>query len=296
MIVNREMILNGQLSANGLRGVGANSGGGAGGSVYLVVGRLTGNGKIQANGGNGDLPAGGGGAGGRITVDFSTNQFQGNIEVMGGSGVQNGGAGSIFLKAKTNSVGQVLTENGPNTGGLTTIGDVSLPYDLTVGNGVALILPASNQNLRNLTITSNGLLTIIPTNSFYHRTINLNVSGHFVVDAGGVISLDGCNLAFTVGTGASNSSSLYGYTGGGGGHGGMGGASINNAAGGLTDGSITVVANSVGGRGGGHPTLGGAGGGHLRLNITSNFVVNGTITANGKEGIVPGSGGGAGGG
>jgi hypothetical protein len=61
------LALQGRISADALNALGGNADGGAGGSIYLTVGSLTGNGPLWAlgSGGNG---AGGGGGGGRVSI------------------------------------------------------------------------------------------------------------------------------------------------------------------------------------------------------------------------------------
>ena len=90
--------VDGQLTANGMN-IGSNGGGGAGGSLYLTVGTLTGAGTITANGGSGDVcGGGGGGAGGRIAITCGTNAFAGILTAQGGNGWNGnwGGAGTIY--------------------------------------------------------------------------------------------------------------------------------------------------------------------------------------------------------
>ena len=65
------------LSANGFNGTtdtflpsNRGSGGGAGGSVQLVMRGLKGNGAVSVKGGSGSVRGGGGGSGGRVVVHF----------------------------------------------------------------------------------------------------------------------------------------------------------------------------------------------------------------------------------
>ncbi len=94
------LIVNGAVRADGSDGQEAygfsGSGGGAGGSVLLEVGRLSGSGTISADGGAGPLQAGGG-AGGRIAVytcDWQMNPAL--ITAAGGSGYQAGEQGTVL--------------------------------------------------------------------------------------------------------------------------------------------------------------------------------------------------------
>ncbi len=96
-IVARDTIdVRGTLSANGEAGLAAHSGGGAGGSVYLICKRFSGtsSGRLLANGGNGNGTDGGGGGGGRIAV-WSLRDLSGgavsNSAVKGTTGTGNPG-------------------------------------------------------------------------------------------------------------------------------------------------------------------------------------------------------------
>jgi len=102
------LTVNGQLSANGNWGLQDNSGGGAGGSIWVNAGTLAGNGQITANGGEGELYGGGGGAGGRIALFSHANVFAGLASVFGGEGDFPGADGSIFYS--TNLSLQVLSQ------------------------------------------------------------------------------------------------------------------------------------------------------------------------------------------
>jgi RHS repeat-associated protein len=96
-------LLDGEISADGLNGVGAgyynhSSGGGSGGHVYVSCNVLTGSGSITAEGGttvDWGGPMGGGGGGGRIIFDVENDNFMGSISVTGGVGYQNGGDGTV---------------------------------------------------------------------------------------------------------------------------------------------------------------------------------------------------------
>ena len=70
LIVTNRLTLDRSVSANGSPGGWDKSGGGAGGSLWLEVGALTGAGQLSATGGNGS--AYGGGGGGRIAL-YSAN-------------------------------------------------------------------------------------------------------------------------------------------------------------------------------------------------------------------------------
>lgn len=99
--VNGHSTIDGVISANGQPGCDWSSrdGGGAGGSINLILKVLKGGGSISARGGNSSGVDGGGGSGGRVAVyylsDFST--VLGNISVQGGSGSTQGGTGTAYI-------------------------------------------------------------------------------------------------------------------------------------------------------------------------------------------------------
>jgi hypothetical protein len=91
--------LDGTLSADGNYGWQDDSGGGAGGSLWITANTLTGSGNISAAGGDGDLWNGGGGGGGRIAIYAPTNLFSGTTNAGGGFGAWDGADGTIFLSS-----------------------------------------------------------------------------------------------------------------------------------------------------------------------------------------------------
>ena len=80
--------LNGRLSLRGASGVGANAGGGSGGSLLIVTTNMTGHGLIAIDGGNASVNgSGGGGAGGRVAIKCRWRyQFGGRFDNFGGDG------------------------------------------------------------------------------------------------------------------------------------------------------------------------------------------------------------------
>ena len=93
-LVADELVLNGVLNANGAGSTDYYQGSGAGGSIWMETGVLSGLGSIRANGGSSGAPGGGGG-GGRIAVSYNdASGFNlGHVTVTGGSGAGGGGAG-----------------------------------------------------------------------------------------------------------------------------------------------------------------------------------------------------------
>lgn len=118
LTVGGTLNLDGSVSANGNPGLQDNSGGGAGGSVWITAGALTGAGTISADGGSGELFSGGGGGGGRIAIYCPSNLFSGTLSAVGGSGFANGGAGSVIWSNLPAIRGTVTDTNGQPVAGV----------------------------------------------------------------------------------------------------------------------------------------------------------------------------------
>jgi len=292
LTVDGTLDVEGRISANGGNGFGLGGGGGSGGSVWLTVGTLAGAGSITANGGNGADGVGGGGAGGRISIAYTANDFVGQMTAYGGGGYAYGGAGTIYTKANSQSVGQLLLQNGalgaetPVSG---SFGAPSQPFNLTIGNGATVCPQTSFPELDNLTIASGGLLTV-PTNLV---TLDMLVLSNLDVQPGGAIAIDGQGYQQASGPGAGQS---VDNDGSGGGYGGTGGASASGPGGASYGSSLQPVDFGSGGGFGGGPLSGGsAGGGAMRLSVGGVLTVDGRISAEGQPGLQDDSGGGSGG-
>jgi hypothetical protein len=258
------------------------AGAGAGGSICVTTGVLTGHGQITATGG-GAQSTGGGGGGGRIALYYTQSNFTGTLSVCGGTGYQYGGAGTIFTKAASQSVGDLQVFN-------CTL--------MSVNTTPLANLPACNLTLTSYAnavwgdsiLTIAGNLRVTVTTQLVTRAGQaslLHVQGKAVIDSGGIVSAVGKGYAAGTGQGAGFTNVT---TGGGGGYGGYGGAG-NVAQGGVTYGSIDQPL-ALGSGGGG--VFGSAGGGALHVIVNDSLVVNGTLSVNGD---VAGSlsGGGSGG-
>lgn len=151
--VTGTLTVNGSISANGTVGTADGSGGGAGGSVFIIAGVLGGSGSILANGGDGNgagLYSGGGGSGGRIAV-YANDWFFGTTSAHGGNGYVCGAAGTIYFNSgQTDS--QLLIDNGGVAGTPTVLNVLSnATLDLTVSGGAVMQLP-SQPVLHNLLV------------------------------------------------------------------------------------------------------------------------------------------------
>lgn len=287
LIVNRELVVDGRISANGLPGGGAAGGGGSGGSVYLTVGTLSGAGVISANGGTGEAPLGSGGGGGRIAIYYATNQFVGAITASGGPGGSRGGAGTIFSQPNNYTTGHLRVDNGGIRGAMTGISGLTNVETLTITGGAIVSNTTTSLVISNLLIGSNSW--------YVPYTTTLTVRKTAVIEPAGGILADGYGSASASGTGAGKTLNSIGGGAGHGGYGGNGGSGVSIAAGGNAYGSM-LSPTSLGSGGGasGSTNAGGTGGGALRLNFDGNLTLNGEITADGRVGT--GSGGGGSGG
>jgi hypothetical protein len=113
------MTVDGTLSANGYDGAQEDSGGGAGGSIWIAARSVSGTGLISASGGDGDFSGGGGGGGGRIALYSPANSFTGQFSVAGGSGANPGEAGTLYFE---NHFGTTLSGTITGTNGLPVAG------------------------------------------------------------------------------------------------------------------------------------------------------------------------------
>ncbi len=305
LAITGSLTLNGSINAGGANGTTTSvegAGGGAGGSVWLEVGSLSGAGSISASGGaGGDSGSidGGGGAGGRIAIYTDTSTFTGAVTTCGGAASINavrGGAGTIFRKASTQSLGSLVIDNCGNPGAITDLPPPVSYNTITVSNAAILDVPGA-------TVITADTLTISGSSTLTHRAAPPTTSGitcnlgSASIDSTSSINLVGRGFAQVTGPGAG---AVGGNSGGGAGHGGFGGPSGQGAAGGGIYGSVTQPINlgSGGGRDSSTSTAGGAGGGAVRLAITGSLTLNGSINAGGANGTttsVEGAGGGAGG-
>ena len=297
IVVGGTLTVNGQILARGTGdstapgGAGDGEiGGGSGGSIWLTVTTLAGQGTISADGGNGDTDDdSGGGGGGRIAIYYSMNNFAGAISACSSS-ISSiiGGAGTIYTKASSQIVGQVLVDNGGSAGadtGLTT----PEAFALTVtnyGNVVAL----APLTLGALHIATNGSLTQFAGST----NMTIVVWSNAVIDLGGSLNADGKGYPLGTNRGPGTAIDNSTYYAGGAGYGGLGGTAWRGSAGGPTYGSVTqpVDMGSAGATGDGQP--GSAGGGAMRLTVNGTLTVNGALSANGGSWTTSGYHGGCG--
>jgi hypothetical protein len=147
--VGGALTVNGMVAANGAAALFEGTGGGSGGSVFLIARTLGGNGAITVDGGAGEPSGGGGGGGGgRMAVFSATNNFTGAMTALGGTGYSMGQTGSIVLSngppamqvisgTITNSRGQPIASVSlqPSGGLPAVVTDVNGNYSLPVSLG-----------------------------------------------------------------------------------------------------------------------------------------------------------------
>jgi hypothetical protein len=276
----------GQLAADGGS---VWAGGGAGGSIHIIAGTLAGTGSITANGGNAGYVLAGGGGGGRIAIYYGNSTFSGGLTALGGfsTSANSGGAGTLYTKANSQSVGDLLLDNSGRTNAVETPITSPVAYRFTLTNVMAYA--TEPLTLTSLRVSANARLTHLPAQT---TGLDLTVTGDVTVDAGGVVSADGKGYGSAAGPGAGTSD--Y-YNPSGGGHGGSGGNAYGGLAGGVSYDELLGPAR--GGSGGGNigntPGTGGAGGGVIQMYVGGTLTVAGQLTANGQSVWASGGAGGS---
>ena len=266
------------------------AGAGSGGSIYLTAGTLAGSGSIMANGGDATGAYGSAaGGGGRIALHSTTDHFSGTASAYGGaigapSPTRWGGAGTIYRKAATSSIGTTIIDNGISTNsGLTRLASSFWPagvyFDLIINHG-AVVYPQDPLTFGNVSVTGASRISHDALQSGFHWV----ALGDFLLSGDSIITADGKGYGSLSGPGAGISGA---YAGGGGGYGGRGGwvAETYNSygVGGVTYGSSTAPVDLGSGGGGGawYGNVGQAGGGALRLTVGGTLTIDGSVLANG---------------
>jgi hypothetical protein len=144
-------------------------GAGAGGSILIRAGTVTGTGRITAAGGGNGRDVwnsyGGSGGGGRVAVYYDALSFPADsITARGGVAVNvpgvGGSAGTVYLKANAEPYGSVIIDNGSNACGLFTPWRSALAAvrALTVRAEARLEVTADVAVEGPLTVDSNGTI------------------------------------------------------------------------------------------------------------------------------------------
>jgi hypothetical protein len=217
--------------------------------------------------------------------------FTGSMLACGGAGFEAGGAGTVYLKANTQTPDQLTLNNCGASGEITPLSQTfGFAEKLVIGDGAIGQMQGTIPILSNLIVLNGGTLTGSATDAGLY----LAVKGDVSIDAGGVMHVDGRGYVLNKGPGAGGTILSEGA---GGGYGGDGGASASGAPGGAVYGSNSqpIDRGSGGGFGSGPLGLGSEGGGALRLIVSGHLAVDGLLSANGNDGLQDDSGGGAGG-
>lgn len=327
LIVTNGLTLDGSMSANGSPGGWDKSGGGAGGSLWLEVGALTGMGQLSAVGGNGS--AYGGGGGGRIAV-YSTNSADllawTNATVLAGQSTSAGQNGTLIYV--DTSLGEDraqclvpayrcdFTANPPwfesFTVGLSglPVASVEVAPGVSVRGGQLTAREGSQVWLGGgAELRIDGTLSLLGSNTTLQaacRNISEPLWGEWLGEG---VFIQASNLVLAAG--ASMTADAQGYYAnwgspgrgpggsggdGGGGHGGNGG--WGGPAYGLME-TPTCPGSAGGGRvwRPSHGTVygnGGSGGGVILLQVPGTVTLDGVISVNGGNGWGTGGGGAAG--
>ena len=123
-IVANELVLNGEIRANGQGSTGYYTRGGAGGSVWITLtGGISGDGRVEARGGaseNGNQGSGGGGA---VAIEHggASGTVIENSRTWGGNHHVRGGAGSIYVHGPSSVYGDLKVDNSTIAGAATTL-------------------------------------------------------------------------------------------------------------------------------------------------------------------------------
>ena len=282
----------GQLTANGES---AWWSGGAGGSILVSAGTLAGAGTISAKGGDCGYAMSGGGGGGRIAMYYGSSSFSGALSAAGGLTPANafgglngccGGAGTLYTKANSQSVGDLLLDNSGRTNAVKTLITAPVAYRLTLTNATAYV--TAPLTLTGLRVSANGLLT----HPFQGPRLQVLVQGNAVVEGGGAIAADARGYPGDTGPGKGSQLGGYYWNGSGAGHGGQGGA-CGHGGGGVTYDSETEPVDFGSGGGGGPASN--CGGGAIQLTVAGTLTIDGRVSVN-NDGVTGGyNGGGSGG-
>jgi hypothetical protein len=115
--VTVELLLDGQIAANGVEGERESSGGGSGGSIWVHAELIKGRGNISTHGGDGHenaLEPGGGGAGGRVALYIRQNETSPGFHIFscgGKSAYEAGGPGTGFVWHETFELRTLIVDN-----------------------------------------------------------------------------------------------------------------------------------------------------------------------------------------
>ena len=269
------LTVDGTVSADGGRYIGGRTGGGSGGSVWIIAPTLAGSGSITADGGIGYATEGGGGGGGRIALQWTTRTFfDGTIRARGGTGWLDGHHGTIWVPSdKWNE----LWNDTYHVNGSIALAPGEYTIDeLNIDSDVTLECQGDNDGDP---VEGSGVII---------NATNIDVA------ATAAISADGLGFRCNEGPGAGT---FINDQGAGGSHGGTGGDGFSAPAAPTygSDSAPTSLGSGGAYNWGGFDTYGGTGAGAIKLVVSDTLTVDGTVSANGVRYIGGHAGGGSGG-
>ncbi len=155
-----QLVLDGDILADGAAPTTHTGGGAAGGSIFISASRLSGQGHLRAHGSTGrgsGANASGSGGGGRIAlVGLDADGLQGGFAgeglsthvtaYGGGAGEKPAGAGTVFVRTAGQSFGDLIVDNN---GSLASTTLVSVPNGFINGMTATSLLDSSQQFLGN---------------------------------------------------------------------------------------------------------------------------------------------------
>ncbi len=250
-IIADTVVLDGQISANGLTGSGSLAGGGSGGSIWIETAVLSGSGVFHADG----AAAGHGGGGGRIAIYYAEgDDFDGfaDSSADGGRGIRHGQEGTVGFF---------------NTGGTEPALDVY--HRFVCEDSVAV-----TSFVADWVVVHDGA-------SLELKQVTELTVAEFIIAQNGLVTVNG--MGYQAGGGPGGGTGNFNGAGGGG-HGGIGGRSLTSAAGGPRYGSFLqpITPGSGGGNAGGNGE-GGRGGGAIHI-IADMVQLDGMMQADGFVG------------
>ena len=284
-----ELVLEGNISADGQDGRDW-GGGGAGGGICIRADVIRGSGSISANGGGVASNGRAGGGGGRVAVfygDLDGFSVSNRVTASGGSGTYAGSAGSVFLKPDGKPAILIWDNRGINSDKSTRFHPSE--YDTRdaslVAKGKARLEVLMGQlAVSNLTVSESSILTHPPTTTDEEFLLEIGAMGCVSIDSSSLVDVSarGYLQDYTIGnttTGGSSGRS-------GGSYGGLGGAYTGEPN--ATYGDALNPCEP--GSGAGESSSGGSGGGLVRITARE-LLLDGGIRADAKDGSSHGGGG-----
>lgn len=198
LVVSGTLTNNGVIKADGGRSYGSSysnlPGGGSGGSIWLQTNILAGTGSTTANGGGAHIynvnGYGGTGGGGRIAIYYTTDNSSVTNYAYGQTNYKTGGAGTIFKKVSSESLGSLLVDNNRTTTpthiviASTTLSSSSTFASTTVTGGALLQVP------NNTSLVINDTLSLSNLGGIVVQGINSTLTASALIVSSGSTTLD----------------------------------------------------------------------------------------------------------